>query len=281
MDKFTNQIAPKLASDADSPLSAAVAARDGSVIAMVDDALRHNQALLAFHPVVQARAPHDVAFYEGLIRVLDPTGRIIPPAQFMAQVENGPLGRELDCAALQIGLQMLARNRLLRLAVNMSARSIGYKRWNGILDSHLKGDPTVGERLILEISEDSAMTVPELVTDFMDYLQDYGIAFSLDHFGAGLTGLRYFNQLFFDAVKIDGTIVHDIQENPNHQVLARALIGAARAFDMLVIAENVQTQAEADVMISLGVDCLQGNLFGAPSLRLPWETPIAARAAQA
>jgi len=73
---------------ADNPLNTAVTRRDSSVIDMVAKAIRHNQTMLAFQPVMQARAPHKVAFYEGLIRVLDDTGRVIPAREFMHVVDR-------------------------------------------------------------------------------------------------------------------------------------------------------------------------------------------------
>lgn len=255
----------------DSPLNSAVSARDRSAVQMATEAVRHGQCRLAYQPVMQARPPHGVAFYEGFIRVLDETGRVIPAREFMPQVENTPIGRDLDCVALEKGLRAIARNPDIRLAINMSARSIGYARWSRVLERFLKRDPTIGERLILEISEDSAMQVPELVIDFMDRLQDKGVAFTLDDFGASNFSFRHFREFFFDAAKIDGQFVRGISTNPDNQALVRALIAVAREFEILVIAESVETREDAEFLVSSGVDCLQGFLFGAPSVKPPWE----------
>lgn len=254
----------------DSPLNAAVAKRDQSVLDMVAQAVRHNQTMLAYQPVMQARPPQQTAFYEGLIRVLDATGRVIPARDFIHAVENTELGRELDCIALEKGLRTLSLNPTLRLSINMSARSIGYKRWMRVLDRHLNRDATLGERLVLEISEASTMSLPELTADFMDQLQDRNIGFALDDFGAGQIAIRYFNDFFFDAVKIDGQFVRKIASTPDNQAIVRALMATARQFDMLIIAESVESVPDAEFLVSLGVDCLQGYLFGAPTVRPPW-----------
>ncbi len=254
----------------DNPLNAAVTGRDRTTLDMVSEAIKHNHTMLAFQPVMQARAPRQVAFYEGLIRVLDETGRVIPAGEFMHVVENTGLGRDLDCAALEMGLRTLARNPAVRLSINMSARSIGYRRWMRVMDRHLKKDKTLGERLILEISEKSAMALPELVVDFMDRLQSRGVSFALDDFGTGDTAVRHFRQFLFDVVKIDGEFVRGIQANPDNQLLICALIAVAQQFEMLTIAESVETVEEAEFLVSAGIDCLQGYLFGAPSVRPPW-----------
>ena len=110
---------------ADSPLGWAVSARDRDTIQMVAEALRHREVLLAFQPIVASSDPRRVAFHEGLIRVLDDTGRVIPARDFIGAVESTETGRVLDCVALELGLRTLARVPALRLAINMSARSIG------------------------------------------------------------------------------------------------------------------------------------------------------------
>lgn len=258
--------------EAASPLDAAVSARDRDALKMATEAVRHKQCLLAFQPVMQSRAPHATAFYEGFIRVLDATGRVIPAREFMPAVENAELGREIDCIALEKGLRTLTRNPSLRLSINMSARSIGYRKWMRVLDRFLAKDEALGERLILEITEASAMTVPELVVDFMDRLQDKGIAFALDDFGAGATTMRFFRDFFFDAAKIDGQFIRGVARDPDAQAMARALVGFAKEFDMLTVAESVETVEDAEFLVSIGVDCLQGYLFGAPSVNPPWKT---------
>ncbi|WP_299779161.1 EAL domain-containing protein [uncultured Roseobacter sp.] len=255
---------------AENPLQFALSQRDKSTVDMVAEAIKHKQVLLAFQPVMQSRAPDKVAFYEGLIRVLDSTGRVIPASDFMETIENTELGRQLDTLALGLGLRALNDNPGLRLSVNMSARSIGYRQWNRTLDRWLTRNTMIAERLILEITESSAMLVPELVVDFMDRLQIEGISFAMDDFGAGYTALRYFKDFYFDILKIDGQFVQGIASDPDNQALTAALVSIARHFDMLTVAEFVENKEDAETLIHLGVDCLQGYYFAAASTRPHW-----------
>ena len=252
------------------PLNAALAERDRDTLAMVDQALRDGRTMLAFQPVVLAGDYSRVAFHEGMIRVLDPTGRVIPAREFMGAVETRETGRLIDCAALRHGIAALMAVPDLRLAVNMSARSIGYSRWMKILREGLRRDDTLGERLILEITESSAMLMPDVVTAFMDELHGEGISFALDDFGAGYTAFRYFRDFFFEVIKIDGQFIRNIASNPDNQVLTRALTAIGKHFDMLVVAESVECRADADWLAEAGVDCLQGFHFGAPMVNPDW-----------
>jgi EAL domain-containing protein (putative c-di-GMP-specific phosphodiesterase class I) len=271
------------AEGASSPLSAAISARDRDTLGMVEAAVAGRNAMLAFQPVVLAARPDRPAFYEGLIRILDDTGRVIPARDFIGAVEMHPIGRMIDCLALDMGLATLKAVPGLRLAINMSARSIGYARWQRSLDEGLRADPTVAERLILEITEASAMVMPDVVAAFMADLQARGISFAIDDFGAGFTSFRHLRDMYFDILKIDGQFVRGIAANGDNKVLTQALMSIARHFGMLTVAESVETAEDAAWLTAAGIDCLQGYHFGVPTRRPKFTAcatrPDAARAA--
>jgi EAL domain-containing protein (putative c-di-GMP-specific phosphodiesterase class I) len=154
----------------------------------------------------------------------------------------------------------------------MSARSIGYPRWRKTLDAGLLADPSLAHRLILEITESSAMLIPDIVTAFMADLQGRGIRFALDDFGQGFTSFRYLRDFDFDILKIDGQFIRGIAGDPDNQVLARALVSIAGHFQMLTVAESVETAADARWLADAGVDCLQGYHFAAPTLCPEWRS---------
>jgi EAL domain-containing protein (putative c-di-GMP-specific phosphodiesterase class I) len=161
----------------------------------------------------------------------------------------------------------------------MSARSVGYPRWMRILKRALSNHPDIGHRLILEITESSAMLVPELVIAFMDELQADGVAFALDDFGSGYTSFRYLRDFFFDIIKIDGEFTRGIARNPDNQMLTRALISVGRHFDMLTVAESVEAPEDAAFLQGEGIGCMQGYLFGAPTVRPSWAEKAQRRSA--
>lgn len=253
-----------------NPLAFAISEGERQTLSMVQDALRTGRMRLAYQPVVVTQDYERIAFYEGLIRILDHSGRAIPAKDFMPAVEAHEIGREIDCAALGLGLRALIQNPDLRLSINMSARSIGYQKWTRILRSRLREHPRLGERLILEITESSAMAMPEITIAFMDRWQQEGIAFAMDDFGAGYTAIRYFRDFYFDILKIDGQFIRNIHTNRDSQVITAALLSIGKHFDMLCVAESVETVQDAECLQQLGVDCLQGYLFGAPTVNPAW-----------
>ena len=256
---------------ASDPLSAAIASRDRDVLQMVRQAVDDDNVMLAFQPIVPAGRQDRPAFYEGLIRLLDDSGRIIPAKDFILQVEETELGRKIDCLSIRYGLETLQQRPRLRLSINMSALSIGFPPWIEILERGLRADPTVGERLILEITESSAITAPDAVADFINVYQRRGVSFAIDDFGSGYTSMRYLKDLYFDVLKIDGQFIRGIADSPDNRALVKAMVSIGRHFDMITIAEQVESACDAEILHTLGVDCLQGYYFGAPTIRPRWE----------
>lgn len=259
--------------DDESPFANAVARQKTGAIALVKHALLGGRATLAFQPVMAALNPRKTVFYEGLIRVPDENGRIIPARDFMPHVEETELGRQVDCAALEIGLRHLSLAPDLRISINLSARSIGYGKWNDILGRSLRRDPDIGNRLILEITESSTILLPDLVLSFMKDLRKRGITFALDDFGAGTTSFLYLRDFNFDIVKIDEQFVRNVATDPDNQVLIQALISIAEHFGMHTVAEAVENIIDSNWLAAHGIDCLQGYYWGAPTMTPPWIQP--------
>jgi EAL domain-containing protein (putative c-di-GMP-specific phosphodiesterase class I) len=249
-----------------SPLNAAVSVQDRETLAMVASALKDRRMRLAFQPVVYAGDPSVIGFFEGFIRLLNLRDQVIPARDFMAAVEQRQLGREIDCAALQMGLMAMQRNPQIRVSVNMSARSVGYRPWIEILRRALQETPRLGANLILEINETSALQVPDVLKPFMADMREHGIVFALDDFGAGMTSLRLLQEMSFEIAKIDGSLVKHVDRLPDAQAATRAAIAMAQELGMYVVAEAVETEGEANWLREAGVGCLQGYLFGPPTV---------------
>ena len=249
-----------------SPLDAAVAVQDRETLAMVASALKDRRMRLAFQPVVYAADPSIIGFFEGFIRLLNLRDQVIPARDFMGAVEQRQLGREIDCAALQLGLMAMQRNPQIRVSINMSARSVGYRPWVDILRRALQDSPRLGANLILEINEASALQVPDVLKPFMADMREHGIVFALDDFGAGQTSLRFLQEMRFEIAKIDGSLVKHVDRLPEGQTVTRAAIAMAQELGMYVVAEAVETEGEAQWLRDAGVGCLQGYLFGPPTV---------------
>ncbi len=225
-------------------------------------ALSQDRLLLFYQPVVRADSPEFVAFHEALVRIKMPDDTIVVANRFMPFVENSALGRILDRKTLEMALIALHGNPALRLSVNVSPYSMGDQGW---LDIFCACSRDVGDRLILEITEREAMTDVRRTAAFLAHVRKFGASVALDDFGAGYTSFRYFRDFHFDIVKIDGLFIRDIPHSRDNQVLVEALLNISAHFDMMTVAEFVETPAEAAFVSKMGVDCLQGYLIGKPA----------------
>lgn len=248
----------------------AIQKRSEPILQTVKRAVENKHVLLAYQPIMHSDDPTKPAYYEGLIRVLDEAQDVVEAKNFFPIVEAMELGRVLDCHALELGLAALAAEPTLRLAINMSARSIGYPRWMEVLNKGLSVNSTIAERLILEITEGSAMLMPDLVNVFMTDLHKRGISFALDDFGAGYTAFRFFKDFQFDIVKIDGQFIRGVDHDVDNQVLTSALMMIASQFNMFAVAEQVETAEELAYLQSVGMDCVQGYHLGRPQIVPEW-----------
>lgn len=251
-----------------SPFDAVMASQDQDIETLVRHALADGRAQLAFQPVVLSQDRTRVSFYECWPRLLDEAGRTLTARHFFPQIVDKELGREIDCTSMELGLQKLVELPQLRLAINMSARSLADRKWRAILFQTMRKHAGLGERLILEISEDSAMMLPEIVIRFMEELQPYGVTFALDHFGSGHIAFGTLKDFMFDLAKIDSQYIRDIHNSPDNQVLAEALNTVAHQFEMFTVAEGVETPEEAQVVAQVGIDCMQGYHVGAPKFSI-------------
>ena len=240
------------------------------VKSVVAAAIEAGRVDLAFQPVVESARPERVAYHEGLIRIFNPQGGMIAADSFMGAVEVSELGRRLDRIALERGLEALRRNPGLRISLNMSVRSVGNRDWSATLNAGLERDPTAAERLILEVTERSAIMFPGYIASFMECLRDLGISFALDDFGAGYTSFRQLRGLRFDIIKIDGSFCRGIHADADNRVLAQALVNIGRHFECMTVGEMIEDPRDAETLTEIGIDCLQGWLYGRPVLRPHW-----------
>lgn len=237
-------------------------------------ALRNGDLLVAYQPVVWASGANRAAFHECLVRLRDASGNLIAAGEFMPAMERLGLAPLIDRHMLILALDMLSRQPGIRLSVNIFPQTMQDAQWMMLFDEGTRHDPSLAERLIIEITETAAMLDPARTRAFMNRLRHKGAAFALDDFGMGHTSFGSLRDFRFDIIKIDGSFVTDVATNPDSRFFVSKLVEIARHFEMLTVAEFVQGPAEARILRDLGVECFQGFYFGTPSLMLaPEPTP--------
>lgn len=231
-------------------------------------AIRSGDLVLAYQPVVSASGNNRAAFHECLVRVRESSGKLIAAAEFMPAMEQLGLATLIDRQVLVMALDALAHQPGIRISINIFPQTMQDAQWMILFDEGTSRDPTLADRLIIEVTETAAMLEPARTLDFMARLRRKGCAFALDDFGMGHTSLGSLRDFRFDIIKIDGSFITDVTTNPDNRFFVAKLVEIGRHFDMMTVAEFVQGAADARILRDLGVEYFQGFYFGAPSLLL-------------
>ena len=246
----------------------------------VQRALREKRLRFAYQPIVDSRT-HDVRFHECLLRMIQDDGEVIAAAHFMPVVEELGMIRSVDRMVLERGIEELATYPDARIAINVSGLTTTDRSWMRSAVAMLRGRPDIAERMVIEITETAGLEDVDACCRFVSTLRDLGCEVALDDFGAGYTSFRHLKQLAVTKVKIDGSFVRKIGENPDNLVFIRTLIDLARTFELETVAECVETLEEADLLLNEGIDYMQGYAFGRPELEKPWRHAAQGGAARA
>ncbi len=236
----------------------------------VGKALSQNRLCFAYQPIVAAKSPSTIAFYESLARIKTNDGGLISAGEFVSDLEHHDVGRLLDMAALRNAMTLISEQRNLRVSVNLSAASVGDMAWLQVLEEACARDPICGDFLIVEITESAFLDLSQNALWFLNRIRELGASVAIDDFGAGHTSLSQLGKFRFDFLKIDKSFVQDFVTNPGNRYLVRSMIEMARHFEMVSVIEGIEDPRIGQELADMGADCLQGYAYGKPTLMDAW-----------
>ena len=245
--------------------------------AVLADALHENQLSLYAQPIalIDDKGIGKITRYELLLRLISKDGTISGPGELFPAAERYGYATEVDQWVVGQTLDMLAqvdssRTSSLMLAVNISGQSLLNEQFIEFLAASLSRHP-FGRNLCFEITESQFISNLDQATHFMRQLGTFGCRFSLDDFGTGFSSYGYLKELDVDYLKIDGTFIRDIDSKQIDEAIVSSIAGVARAMDKQTVAEDVERQAQIDVLKRLRIDMVQGYGVG---IEVPLESII-------
>jgi len=228
-------------------------------------ALNERRILLALQPIVKAgsRKP---AYYEALVRMRETDGAIVPAGEFIEIAEQLGLVRLIDQRMLELCIKLLTEAPNLRLSINVSGETASDPGWLNALRGMTNGNKTLTQRMMVEITETSAIRDVDESINFVNSLKELGCLTAIDDFGSGYSSFRNLRLLDFDIVKLDGSFIRDLPNSREDQVLVQALIDLAGNFSMETVAEWVTDGATAKLVEDAGITYMQGFYLGEPKI---------------
>ncbi len=231
-------------------------------------ALAQHEFTPVFQPIFSLADGH-VMGYESLLRWRHPQMGLLTPAHFLAQAEESGIAEAIDWQVYDIAFSQAHRliGRDAYLGINVGARHLRLPGFIDDLLERLAHHKLAPSRLRIEMTERALMEDPAQARVLLERLNALGVSIALDDFGTGYSSLSYLHQFPLQALKIDRSFVHPIGSDApgNSLSVLHAIHALGASLGMELVAEGIETQAQLDLLTSLGCNGGQGFLLGYPA----------------
>lgn len=230
-------------------------------IADIADALIDDRFVVYYQKIIDNKTLSG-GKYEALVRMIDREGKIISPFKFL---EISKQSKQYNAITRIVIEKVFLQFETLsdKCSINLTIEDI----LNDDLRQHLIEcilSHNIGPRLIFEIVESEGIDNFETVIDFIDTIKSYGCHIAIDDFGTGYSNFEYLMRLKADYIKIDGSIIKNIETDPNAQAVVKAIVFFAQECGIKTIAEFVETEEIYKSVCKFGIDYSQGYYFSKP-----------------
>ena len=239
-------------------------------VSITQTALHENRFEVYGQPIVSLGEPDSVPHYEVLVRMLGDSGELIPPNQFIPVAENYFLMSQIDRWVINRSFKLLSDhladqdNQPISISVNLSGQSIVEHDLFGYIKERFQHYNLPPDLVRFEITESAAIANLADAQSFINRITRMGCQFALDDFGSGYSSFNYLKNLHVDYLKIDGSFVRQIVNDPVSSSMVSAINEVGHAMNIKTIAEFVETQSIINALSDLNVDFGQGYAFAKP-----------------
>ena len=235
----------------------------GIPIEQARSAISSDRVHMALQPVVDSitRQPR---VYECLMRFEGSDGRYHSAEKTIQAAESAGESDLVDKRSFQLAMELLDAHRHLHLSLNLSSPTFSDPLALAKMSETLSRRPEIAKRLIIEVAETTAIQDVDQATRFVTTLQKLGCRLAIDDFGSGYTSFDILQALPVDIVKIDGSLVVNINKYPSQSAFLERMVELSRQLGMETVAEWITDAETANTVSATGVDYLQGYYFGEP-----------------
>ncbi|HEY6815627.1 MAG TPA: bifunctional diguanylate cyclase/phosphodiesterase [Croceibacterium sp.] len=220
-------------------------------------AIRNEEFVLAYQPLVAASSGEIVAV-EALLRWPQSDGTMISPGVFIPIAEKCGLIYPIGLWVLRTACRDALDWDGIKLSINVSPAQLRNPEFPIELGHILEETGFPPSRLELEVTETYLVTDPIVANRNLDVIRKFGVGIALDDFGTGYASIGFLRNFRFEKLKLDRTMVVDAGIDNGSLAMFTSSIAVARAMDMEVTAEGVETEAQADMVRLAGCDHIQG-----------------------
>lgn len=231
-------------------------------------AIANDEFVLYYQPKVNLKTREFISV-EALIRWEHPEKGFLLPHAFLPIVEDHVLSIKLGEWVIERAFKQMSawikEGHCISVSINVGARQLQDPSFTEYLQTMLLRYPSVpAHHVELEILETSALEDMVHVSQIMHACKALGVRFSLDDFGTGYSSLSYLRKLPIDILKIDQSFIRNLLDDSDDLAIVEAIVGLSKAFDLSVIAEGVETQEHAELLLKHGCELAQGYGIARP-----------------
>lgn len=232
------------------------------------DALENGEFELYYQPKVSFKT-NEILGVEALIRWHHPTKGFVPPCDFIPLAEQFGIITKIDEWGLLTACKQAKKWQDMGLApvkisVNMSQVQFSRTDVYETVSNALKETGLDPHWLEIEVTETMAMTDVDRTVSVLEHIHELGVSISMDDFGTGYSSLASLKTIPFDVLKIDRSLVCDVNENDTSRRIAGAIVAMGKALKMIVLAEGVENVEQTKLLTEIGCDLAQGYYYSKP-----------------
>jgi EAL domain-containing protein (putative c-di-GMP-specific phosphodiesterase class I)/GGDEF domain-containing protein len=215
-----------------------------------------------FQPIVNA-GDHEIVWYESLLRIENPLGFYESPVKYLSIAESTGLDIDLTHFMIEEAFKVL-KSTDKNVSINITFRDMIRPEFMELLTNQYQIRKPQHGKLILEILERNELNEIEACFQFIKKARELGCLIAIDDFGSGYSNFGNLLKLPVDIVKIDGSLIQQMADNISAEKMVENIINFCKQTGLLITAEYVDSPDLATELLGLGVDYLQGFLFGKP-----------------
>lgn len=228
-------------------------------------AIEDDKVVPLFQPIVDTKT-QKIVKYESLMRIKNEDGTYIAPVHFLELAKKNKMYHKLT--KIMIDKSLKAFNGLdKQVSINISVEDIlNEEIYNYIINKLAENKNS--ENIVFELIESEGIENFDEVLKFINNVKRYGAKISIDDFGTGYSNFEYLMKLQVDYIKIDGSMIKNIDTDENSIMITQTIVEFAKKMGIKTVAEFVYSKDIYDKAVELGVDYAQGYYFGKPSEKI-------------
>lgn len=235
--------------------------------ARIRRALEIDQFVLLYQPTLRLSTGRTDG-YEALLRMEDRDGQMISPGLFLSSAERFDLSHPIDYMVIRKVARrithLVEKQHDVWISINLSHKTLQQEGLAAHIGTVMKESPEARGRMRFEVTESTALGHLGLAKELAEHLREHDCSLIIDDFGMGPSTLHYLREVAIDIIKLDGSLISNIQNDHKCRSYINGLVKMAHDMNILVVAKFVEDPLILDTLRDLGVDFAQGYAIGKP-----------------